>query len=122
MPFAFMIILICQLIGEIISRTLNLSLPGPVWGMITLLIAFHFYTPLQKKIRPLTDGILSHLSLLFVPAGVGIIGHFNVLGGQGLGLVVALIGSTVLTITVTAYVFVGVAKLLNNNPSFEDLK
>ena len=90
--------------------------------MITLLIAFHFYTPLQKKIHPLTDGILSHLSLLFVPAGVGIIGHFNVLGEQGLGLVFALIGSTVLTITVTAYVFVGVAKLLNNNPSFEDLK
>jgi len=122
MPFAFMIILICQLVGEMISRSFNLPLPGPVWGMIILLIALYFYTPLQKIMSPLTDGILSHLSLLFVPAGVGIVGHFGVLGGQGLGLVFALIGSTVLTITVTAYAFVCVANLFGDNPSFEDLK
>jgi holin-like protein len=49
------------------------------------------------------DGLLSNLSLLFVPAGAGVMLHFKLLGGDWLPLGAALIARTLLTIAVTAW-------------------
>lgn len=114
MIHALLILLICQLVGEAIARGLALPFPGPVLGMVLLAAALSLIPKLADLMRPVTSGILGHMSLLFVPAGVGVVGHFGALGGQGLGLMLALVLSTVAAIAVGALTFAGVARLMGN--------
>ncbi len=100
-----------QLAGEVTARTLGLTLPGPVLGMVFLLIALVLIPRLAALVRSAADGLLAHLSLLFVPAGVGVVGHLDRLGTSGGPILLAIVVSTVLAIAVGALTFVGVARL-----------
>ena len=111
---ALSLILLFQLIGEILSRALMLPLPGPVLGMIFLLIALSTSTHIQQIVRPVAQFILAHLSLLFVPAGVGIIAHLGELQAHGFGLALALVVSTMAAIIAGAAAFSVVAKLIGS--------
>lgn len=104
------IILSFQLAGEVISRALALPLPGPVVGLILLLLTCILRPSVAALIRSTTLGLLQHLSLFFVPAGVGIVAHWGLLRDHGAGLALALMGSTALAIAVGAWVFVAVAR------------
>lgn len=105
------LILTFQLGGEIASRALALPLPGPVVGLVALVLACLARPGLAEAIRPTAQGLLSHLSLFFVPAGVGVVAHWDVLQSHGLGLAVALMGSTALAIAAGALAFTAVARL-----------
>lgn len=105
------IILGFQLAGEITSRALSLPLPGPVVGLIALVLACILRPALATRIRPTATGLLSHLSLFFVPAGVGIVAHWDLLRMHGIGLAAALTGSTLLAIAAGAWAFTLVARL-----------
>lgn len=105
------LLLIFQLAGEITARALSLPVPGPVIGLAALVLAFLAWPRLSDALQPTANGLLAHLSLLFVPAGVGVVGHLGLLGAQGGQLLLALIGSTVLAIAVGAGVFVWVQRL-----------
>ena len=111
---ALVTILIFQLAGEVISRAFGLPLPGPVLGMLGLVLAFRVSPRLLALVRPVAQGLLGHLSLLFVPAGVGVVAHLPVLAEAGPALAVALVASTLLAIAVGALVFAGVARLCGN--------
>lgn len=111
MLHALTLILASQLGGEVIARSLSLPVPGPVLGMVALTIAFASLPRLREAMRPVTQGILGHLSLLFVPAGVGVIGNLPALQGMGLGLAAVIVGSTALAIAVGALTFAAVARL-----------
>jgi holin-like protein len=101
-----------QLAGETLSRGFGLIVPGPVIGMV-LLLAFFIAAPrVAAMVQPTAQGLLSHLSLLFVPAGVGIVAHLDKLGSDGVAIFCALLGSTALAIAVGALVFVGLARLV----------
>jgi holin-like protein len=110
------LILCCQLAGEAMSRALSLPVPGPVLGMALLFALMLISSKLAEAVRPVGEGILRHLSLLFVPAGVGVVGHLRLLGENALAIGVALVGSTVLAIAVGALVFRAVARLTERNP------
>lgn len=124
MLHAILILLGCQLIGEIAARGLGLPVPGPVIGMALLFVALQ----LRARLRPEATEIgalplgavaaflLANLSLLFVPAGTGIVRQTAVLTAHGPGLIIALIGSTALTLIVTALVFVAVARRTDRKP------
>ena len=105
------IILAAQLLGEVLARLLTLPIPGPVIGMALLLAGFMASKPLAARILPTSQGILAHLSLLFVPAGVGVISHAEALGTSGLALMAALVGSTLLALIAGALTFVALARL-----------
>lgn len=111
MALSVTLILIFQLLGVAGVKALGLSVPGPVAGMILLLGGMLASTRLADAVRPAGQGILAHLSLLFVPAGVGVVGHLATLGGQGVAIALALLGSTVLAMGCGALVFVGLARL-----------
>ena len=100
------ILLAFQLAGEAISRGLSLPLPGPVIGMAMLFLLLAARPALADRIRPTTTVLLAHLSLLFVPAGVGVVGHLDRFGTDGPALLVALVASTVLAIGAGAGAFV----------------
>jgi holin-like protein len=105
------IILGFQLIGEVLARGLDLSVPGPVVGMVLLLLAFVLFPKAEAAIRPTAQGLLRHLSLLFVPAGVGVIGHLGALGSEGPAILLALVVSTIAAIAVGSLTFIAIARL-----------
>lgn len=100
-----------QLIGEVSSRALNLPLPGPVVGLVLLVGCCLVWPALADRLRQVTQGLLAHLSLFFVPAGVGVVAHLDLIRANGLGLALAIAGSTVLAISAGALAFVAVARI-----------
>ena len=107
-------LLVFQLVGEALVVALHAPVPGPVVGMALLLFTLMARPAWLAALMPTAQGLLQHLSLLFVPAGVGVVGHASALGGQGLGLMLALVVSTVAAIAVGALTFAGVARLMGN--------
>lgn len=96
-------LLALQSIGELLARGLQLPFPGPVVGMILLLVALR--SPLvQAPVAACADFLLSHLSLLFVPVGVGVMTHLSLIGSYGLRILLALVISTWIGLAVTALV------------------
>ncbi|MBP0621255.1 CidA/LrgA family protein [Cupriavidus consociatus] len=100
----FAILLVFQSVGEVISYALRLPVPGPVLGMILLFGWLIFDDRLLPIIQGTTSELLKHLSLLFVPAGVGIMVHANRIEGEWMPILVALVISTWLAIATTAVV------------------
>lgn len=114
---AFALLLLCQLAGEILSRGFGLPMPGPVIGLLILfaglVIAQNFGKATAASISDTalgrtTGGLLQHLSVLFVPAGVGVIDHLHLLETYGPVLFLALFVSTLLSLAVTALTFTAV--------------
>lgn len=111
MPAALTILLACQLAGEVIVRAAGVPVPGPVLGMVLLCAALALRGGTPANLHTTASGLLAHLSLLFVPAGVGVMVHLDRLGDELVAILVALVLSTALTIAVTAIVFRLVARL-----------
>ncbi|QRZ14101.1 CidA/LrgA family protein [Paracoccus methylovorus] len=107
---ALAIILVFQLIGEVAARGLGLMLPGPVLGLLLLVLSCSLRPRLAEMLRPVVAGLLGHLSLFFVPAGVGVVAHLNQFRSDGLAVVLALTVSTALAIAAGALVFCAAVK------------
>src|ERR1700730_4082042 len=102
---AFTILLGCQLVGEFLHRIFSLWVPGPVIGMFLLaLLLLGKPSALSQPLVSTTRVLLQYLGLLFVPAGVGVIGNLNLIGREWIPVLVAVVGSTFLSLFVTAYV------------------
>lgn len=108
---ALLVILIAQILGEFVARALGLPLPGPVLGMILVLGLLVAVPQLREMIRAVAQTLLSHLSLLFVPAGAGVVGHLATLGDSTLAILLAIVVSAVLAIGAGALTFAAVARL-----------
>ena len=113
------LILLCQLVGEAITRGTGISVPGPVIGLVLCVLLLLARDRMGRLVPgELRDGtfeqtgrgLLSHLSLLFIPAGVGVVQRLDVLAGNALAIATALLVSTVLSLAVTAWVFSFVAR------------
>ena len=96
-------LLLCQSAGEAIARLAHLRLPGPVLGML-LLIALLQWPRVRTAVGAAADGLLAHLSLLFVPVGVGVITHIGLLSHYGVRIVITITLSTWIGLAVTAAV------------------
>ncbi|MER2527324.1 MAG: CidA/LrgA family protein [Candidatus Competibacter denitrificans] len=101
---ALAVLLAFQLLGEAIAQVGHLPIPGPVIGMVLLFLALQWHSALPESLRTTVQTLLSHLSLLFVPAGVGIIQYGALLAKEWLALTLAILISTILTIAMTALV------------------
>ena len=117
----FFLLLFFQLVGEIVARGLALPAPGPVVGlalMVAAIAAWRACTPYDDEALASSDvgraatGLLGNLSLLFVPAGVGVVQYLGLLKAQGVALAASLIVSTLMTLLVTVGVFLLVKRLI----------
>ena len=97
--FAWLLAL--QAVGELLVRGLGLTMPGPVVGMALLLIALRWQS-VRDSVAGCADFLLGHLSLLFVPVGVGVMTHLSVMSDYGLRIAVVLVLSTWVGLAVTA--------------------
>lgn len=97
-------LLVFQTMGEGLSYALSLPIPGPVIGMLLLFVYLVLNNEAVHRLAPTCLELLKHLSLLFVPAGVGIMVHAQRIASEWLPIVVALVCSTVVSIAVTGAV------------------
>jgi holin-like protein len=115
------LILMCQLAGEVMVRALALPMPGPVVGLMLLLgllltrdrFAVLALGPLrQGGVEDASRGLLAHLSLLFVPAGVGVVQKIGLIAEHGVAIAVVLAISVVVTLLVTVATFLLASRLI----------
>ena len=99
--FAWLLAL--QSMGELLARGLRLPFPGPVVGMLLLLLALR-WSVVREPVAACAQFLLSHLSLLFVPVGVGVMTHLALLSQYGLRMLVVIVVSTWIGLAVTALV------------------
>ncbi|MGH1405366.1 MAG: CidA/LrgA family protein [Rhodomicrobiaceae bacterium] len=111
------LILCCQLAGEFTVKATGITAPGPVIGMIFLLIILLLKKSVQNELETTANSLLNNLSLMFVPAGVGLMLHFQLIGKEWLPITISLIISTILTIAITGLMMVW----LSNDNSDETL-
>lgn len=112
MLHAFAILLCLQLAGEALVRAIGSPLPGPVVGLALLFALLLAKFPLPQSTNETADGILKHLSLLFVPAGVGVVQQLPLLGEEGWKLLAIILVSIALSLTATAVTFAAIAKVM----------
>lgn len=110
------LLLVCQLVGETLVALFALPVPGPVLGMVLLFLGLLVRRWIAKKdvpeaLQATSAGLLSHLSLLFVPAGVGVMLHLTLIEDAWLALGTALIASTLIAIAVSALTMLGIERL-----------
>lgn len=97
----------CQLVGEVLVRLLDVPVPGPVVGMLVLFVVLR-----ARDVRddaPVVragQGLLRHLQLLFIPAGVGVVAYAGLIRDNALPIAVALVGSWLVGLAVVGWVTV----------------
>lgn len=111
---ALTLLISCQFAGEVIARGLSLPLPGPVIGLLLLFIGlaarYRDGRSAPAPLRATAQGLLGHLSLLFVPAGVGVITQLDVLSANIVPVAASILLSTLAGVLVTGWVMQRLAR------------
>lgn len=102
MLYTLAVLMIFQCLGEALAFVFKSNIPGPVIGMLLLFFALLASPHLMKKIEESSHHVLKHMSLFFIPAGVGIMVSASGMAQHWLALVLAVVISTLLTLAVTA--------------------
>lgn len=106
----FFVICFLQLIGEAIVYMTGVPIPGPVIGMILLLISLIIKKGVPESFDTAANGLLRYLALLFVPAGVGVTLHFHLIAEEWLAITASVILATLLTIVFSALIMKSMVK------------
>lgn len=105
MLYGFLILIGCQLVGEIIVGTTGITIPGAVVGMVVLFIGLMLNIGIPDGLDEAGNGLLKHIGLLFVPAGAGISMFLGLIAEEWDVILVASVSSTILTLIVCATFF-----------------
>jgi len=106
------LLLVYQLVGEVCVRLAGVPVPGPVLGMLMLFITLVIRGRTPDSVGQASSALLSHLSLLFVPAGVGMMVHFHRIADEWLPIALSLLLSTVITMVATALIMQATSRWL----------
>jgi putative effector of murein hydrolase LrgA (UPF0299 family) len=105
-------ILLFQGAGEVVSRFVLPLIPGPVVGLLLLLVWFQVRGRIPEAVDEVASALTRHLGLLFIPAAVGVVMFWPQLRSHALAVVTALVASAIATVAVTALVL----KVLGKEP------
>ena len=117
MLYAIFFIFLLQLVGEFLQKYFVLAIPGPVIGLLLMLVVLLLQrgsrdsdSQFGQKVINTSNHLLQYLSLLFVPIGVGVVMHLQLLESQLVKVLGVIIIGTLLTIIVTAALFQALRK------------
>lgn len=99
--FQIIILYLFSFIGSWIVQSLSLQFPGSIVGLLLLFVCLYFRIIPVELIKDGAVFLLAFLALFFIPATVGIMDYPELLSWAGLGMVLAIIISTVITIIIT---------------------
>jgi holin-like protein len=106
-----MTIALFDVAGDLLQTVMGLPIPGPVIGMALLLVGLVVRGRLPAELERTSTTLLSYLPMLFVPAGVGVMAHFDLIRADWLAIAVAILLSSLLTIVVTATTMRGIERM-----------
>ena len=106
---AFCLLIGLQLAGTALAGVLGIPVPGPVIGLLVLLVWLVAGGHRPAELNAAADGFIRYLPLLFVPAAVGLVQYLDLLSEQGAVLIAVILLSTLAGLLVTALVFTFVA-------------
>lgn len=112
LPF-LTLLLVCQLAGEVIARLAGLPVPGPVVGLVLLFLGLTLHGQPAPVVEENADRLLQHLSLLFVPAGVGVVQYLSLLAEEWLPIAASIVGSAIAAMVATGLTL----RLLTRGPA-----
>ena len=104
------IILLYQLIGELFQKFFGLSIPGPVIGLVLLLLTLLLIqkrqrvVPIKEDLFNSAEILLNYLPLLFIPVGVGVVMHLSLLEDNLASVIFVIILGTLSTLALTGYI------------------
>ena len=112
-------ILLFQLIGEFIQKFTEISIPGPVIGLILLLGVllirakyFKEHPSFENSLVDFSERFLNYLPLLFIPVGVGVVMHLSLLEENLISVISIIVLGTLLTLALTGFIM---EKFLKND-------
>ena len=111
-----------QLLGTTAVMGMGLPIPGPVAGLLFMIGWLGLNAPKPKLLKETAQALIAHLSLLFVPAAVGIVQHLDRLAYEGKILLMAVVVSTILALIVGALTFVMMVRLTGTPPEGQELR
>ena len=104
------IILLYQLIGELFQKFFGLSIPGPVIGLVLLLLTLLLIqkrqkvVPIKEDLFNSAEILLNYLPLLFIPVGVGVVMHLSLLEDNLASVIFVIILGTLSTLALSGYI------------------
>ncbi len=113
------LLIVFQLLGEITVILFALPVSGPVVGLVLLLVTLIIRGRVGKQLKAASTTLLGHLSLLFVPAGVGLMLHYQLLAKEWLAISVALVIGTVIMLVSTAAIMSLTTRLFSKGQPHE---
>lgn len=102
--FGVAFVLLHLVLGETLAQLLALPVPGPVLGLGLMILHFAVAGGAEGEVGRLFDAVAPHLTVLFVPAGAGVLAHVGLIRDDVAVIAVAVIAGTLVTIAVTAAV------------------
>lgn len=100
----FMIILVFSFLGEAISTIFHLPIPGSIIGLILLFLALEFKLIRLRHIHTVGNFLLANMTILFLPAAVGIMERFDAIKDYLLPIIIVILGAIFLNILVIGFV------------------
>lgn len=97
-------IFLFSFLGEFLSLLSPIAIPGSVIGMVLLFVALHFEFLEMSQVETVGEWLTDNMAILFIPPGVGLMTHFNVIAGVWWQLLIIVIGSTAAMIAFVAVV------------------
>ncbi|MGV7234814.1 MAG: CidA/LrgA family protein [Nitrosomonadaceae bacterium] len=105
MLYGFLIIIGCQLVGEVFVGTTGIPIPGAVMGMIFLFIGLYLKGNVPEELNIVGNSLIKYIGLLFVPAGAGISMHLSMITKEWNVILIASVSSTILTLLACGLLF-----------------
>jgi holin-like protein len=112
----FLVLLLFQLAGEATAHVAHLPIPGPILGLLLMLVWAQFGGKIGEPARQVARGLLANLGLMFVPVAAGIAFQLRALGDAAWHVGWIVIVTTAFTLVVTAAVFAWLCKLTQREP------
>ena len=112
------LLLFIYLVSEIISKLLNLPVPGSIIGMILLFVLLTSNIIKIEKVENLANFFLDHLAFFFIPASVGLMTSFASLKGSIFKIILLCILTTIIVISVTGLT----VQFICNRKSIKEVK
>lgn len=97
-------ILLFYFLGEMLSKLIGGFVPGSVLGMVLLFLALYFKVIKPESVKDVATSITKNMAVFFVPAGVGLMVYAELVSKSLAAILVAITGSTILTIITVALV------------------
>ena len=120
----FILILILYFIGDFISKTLNIPIPGNILAMILLFLCLCTGLIKLEKVQDISNFFLDHLAFFFIPAGVGLINSFDSIKSSAIQIIIICIITTIIVMSVTGIIVQTTSNILskkNNNNKKDDI-